>query len=134
LKEPVNSKEISGGCYFLGTVKLTKIVRTKWGIDSLMSRLFALASYIVAVISMEPSSQWRCSPMLFINLTVPSIMINPPKPEPSEINVTCKKCGHNADIILPVERRRDTDKLYCSKCGSKGQDLIIYYKNVPGPG
>jgi transcription elongation factor Elf1 len=61
-------------------------------------------------------------------------IINPFRPEPSEINVTCKKCGHSADIILPVERRRDTDKLYCSKCGSKGQDLIIEDINVPESG
>lgn len=61
-------------------------------------------------------------------------MINQPIPEPSEINVTCKKCDHSAYILLPVERKRDTDKLLCSKCGAKGQGLIIDYKHVPGSG
>ena len=61
-------------------------------------------------------------------------MNNPPIPEPSNINVTCKKCGHSADIVLPADRKRDTDKIRCSKCGSKGWDLIVEYKNVPGLG
>ncbi len=61
-------------------------------------------------------------------------MNNPPIPEPSEIKVTCKKCGHTADIVLPVERRYDTDKLRCRECGAKGQNLLIDYKCVSGPG
>ena len=30
-------------------------------------------------------------------------MINPSVPEPVKINVTCKKCQHEAEIVLPVE-------------------------------
>ena len=58
-------------------------------------------------------------------------MINPPEPEPVKINVTCKKCEHAADIVLPVERRRDTDKLRCSKCGAKGWELLTRYLDIP---
>jgi transcription elongation factor Elf1 len=61
-------------------------------------------------------------------------MINPPISEPAEINVTCNKCGHSSGIVLPVERKRDTDKLRCSKCGAKGRDLVVEYRHVPGPG
>ena len=58
-------------------------------------------------------------------------MINPPEPATAKINVACKKCDHSADIVLPVERKRDTDKLICSKCGAKGWDLVIEYLDIP---
>ena len=58
-------------------------------------------------------------------------MINPPVPESVKISVTCKKCGHAADIVLPIERRRETDKLVCSKCGAKGWNQIIEYLDIP---
>ena len=61
-------------------------------------------------------------------------MINPPVQESVKINVACKQCLHEADIVLPAERRRETDKLICSKCGAKGWDLVVEYKNVPGLG
>ena len=58
-------------------------------------------------------------------------MINPPKPTLTSIHVTCNKCRHEAGIILPAKRKRDTDKLVCSKCGAKGWDLVIEYPDIP---
>lgn len=43
------------------------------------------------------------------------------------IKATCTKCGHSAEILLPYEKRRETDKLICSQCLAKGPDLRVEY-------
>jgi ribosomal protein L40E len=58
-------------------------------------------------------------------------MINPRIQTATNIHVICNKCRHEASIILPAKRKRDTDKLVCSKCGAKGWDLVIQYPDIP---
>ena len=56
----------------------------------------------------------------------------PPRPNGAvgmvkpNIEVACK-CGHIADTYL--EHHSQSNRLKCSKCGSKGWDLVIRYIN-----
>ncbi len=54
-------------------------------------------------------------------------MVSIDKKDGSPIKVSCMKCGHTAEILLPYDRRRDTDKLTCSKCLARGKDLRVEY-------
>ncbi len=58
-------------------------------------------------------------------------MINPPIPEAVPIRVTCNKCGHTGEIILPPEIKKQTNRLRCSQCSANGWDIVITYLNTP---
>ena len=61
-------------------------------------------------------------------------LVSPPMIAPVDIRVSCRKCGHTANITLPVKAKRNTHKLICRHCKAKGRDVLIEYLHVPGPG